>query len=263
MLFFAHYGLSQGDAGYDPRYDLDGNGEIEFSDFLVFVDSFGKGGPSQALSVSVCDRTGAVRDSIMALVPVSTCSDVTVAHLSAIDSLSLSGARLTELKAGDFSDLTCLTKLSLRDNQISSLPDGFFDDLTALSLLDLEDNQLTSIPSELFTLSNLTHLYLNSNQLAGEIPKQLGKLSNLTRLYLHRNQLVGGIPSELGNLSNLEFLLLQDNTSLMGALPQSLTGLTKLEQFYFNNTGLCAPLDAAFQMWLQDIAEASGSNCSG
>ena len=171
LAFVEKFGSRQGDETYQAKYDLDGNGVIEFSDFLVFVDSFGKGGPSQALSVSVCDRTGAVRDSIMALVPVSTCGDVTVAHLSAIDSLSLSGARLTELKAGDFSDLTCLTKLNLRDNQISSLPDGFFDDLTTLSLLDLEDNQLASIPSELFTLSNLTHLYLSSNQLAGEIPK--------------------------------------------------------------------------------------------
>ena len=50
---------------YQARFDLDGDGEIAFSDFLVFVDSFGDTVPSL---VSVCDRTPAVRDSIMALV---------------------------------------------------------------------------------------------------------------------------------------------------------------------------------------------------
>ncbi len=42
LLFFAHYGLSQGDAGYDAKYDLDGNGIIGVSDFLIFVNSYGE-----------------------------------------------------------------------------------------------------------------------------------------------------------------------------------------------------------------------------
>ena len=267
--------------------------------------------PLQTVRVSVCDRTDAVRDAIMAFVPVSPCGDVTLTHLSAINSLLLEDANLTELKDSDFSDLTGLTNLSLKENQLSSLPDGLFDDLTALSWLNLRGNQLTSIPSELFTLPDLSHLYLwgnrligeipielgnlsnltllslHSNQLSGEIPPELGNLSNLTTLALHNNQLggeiptelgtlsnlthlsiwgnqlSGEIPTELGKLSNLEVLWLNDNASLMGALPQSLSGLTKLKQFYFNNTGLCAPLDAAFQTWLQGIEDAAGSNCSG
>ena len=40
LLFFVHYGLSQGDEGYDPRYDLDGNGTIGVMDFLIFVNSY-------------------------------------------------------------------------------------------------------------------------------------------------------------------------------------------------------------------------------
>ncbi len=119
------------------------------------------------------------------------------------------------------------------------------------------------IPKELGNLSNLTILALHNNQLAGEIPTELGILSNLTVLDLGDNQLSGEIPKELGNLSNLERLWLEDNASLTGAFPQSLTGLTKLKQFYFHNTGLCASLDAAFQAWFQGIAETSGSNCSG
>ena len=42
LLFFAHYGLSQGDAGYDARYDLDGNGIIGVMDFLIFSNSYGE-----------------------------------------------------------------------------------------------------------------------------------------------------------------------------------------------------------------------------
>ena len=42
LLFFAHYGLSQGDEGYDARYDLDGNGTIGVMDFLIFSNSYGQ-----------------------------------------------------------------------------------------------------------------------------------------------------------------------------------------------------------------------------
>ena len=41
LLFAAVFGRSQGDAGYDARYDLDGNGVIGFSDFLIFAGAFG------------------------------------------------------------------------------------------------------------------------------------------------------------------------------------------------------------------------------
>ena len=40
----AQFGLSQGDEGYDVRYDLDGDSTIGFGDFLIFVNAFGKGG---------------------------------------------------------------------------------------------------------------------------------------------------------------------------------------------------------------------------
>ena len=42
VQFAAQFGLSQGDEGYDARYDLDGNGAIGFSDFLIFASAFGK-----------------------------------------------------------------------------------------------------------------------------------------------------------------------------------------------------------------------------
>ena len=77
LLFVEQFGSSRGDGTYQAKYDLDGNGVIGIPDFLLFVDSFGKEVPSQTVVVPVCDRTRAVRDSIVALVPVSTCGDVT------------------------------------------------------------------------------------------------------------------------------------------------------------------------------------------
>ena len=44
VQFAAQFGLSQGDEGYDARYDLDSNGTIGFSDFLIFASAFGKEG---------------------------------------------------------------------------------------------------------------------------------------------------------------------------------------------------------------------------
>ena len=43
VLFAQHFGLRQGDAGFDARYDLDEDGAIAFSDFVEFAGAFGQG----------------------------------------------------------------------------------------------------------------------------------------------------------------------------------------------------------------------------
>ena len=42
LQFAAAFGQSQGDAGYDARYDLDEDGTVGFGDFLIFAGAFGK-----------------------------------------------------------------------------------------------------------------------------------------------------------------------------------------------------------------------------
>ena len=44
LSFVFKFGMRRGDAGYDARYDLDSDGEIGFSDGLIFIDQFGTGG---------------------------------------------------------------------------------------------------------------------------------------------------------------------------------------------------------------------------
>ena len=46
VQFAAQFGLSQGDEGYEGRFDLDGNGAIGFGDFLIFAGAFGNSTPS-------------------------------------------------------------------------------------------------------------------------------------------------------------------------------------------------------------------------
>ena len=46
LLFVAQFGLSEGDEGYEAKYDLDGDGTIGFGDFLIFANAFGKAASS-------------------------------------------------------------------------------------------------------------------------------------------------------------------------------------------------------------------------
>ena len=41
LLFASAFGRSQGEVGFDVRFDLDGNGAVSFPDFLVFAGQFG------------------------------------------------------------------------------------------------------------------------------------------------------------------------------------------------------------------------------
>ena len=149
-------------------------------------------------STLVCDRTPQMRDAIVAAVPgVSTCGDVTGAHLAAITELELEGQSIPALQVGDFDGLTALTTLDLDNNQLASLPEGIFDNLNALTTLHLAENQLSSLPAGIFdNLNTLTTLHLQSNQLSSLPADLFDGLTALTTLHLQSNQL-SSLPADL------------------------------------------------------------------
>ena len=153
-------------------------------------------------------------------------------------------------------------------NWLSGAPFGEWYGITTDSMgritgLSLFGNGLGGgIPPELGSLSNLEGLDLGFNQLSGGIPPELGSLFNLQSLHLSGNQLSGEVPPELGSLPNLQWLGLSAN-QLIGELPRSLIRLPALQWFlFFNNPGICAPVDNAFQTWLNRIANVYGSSCA-
>ena len=167
-------------------------------------------------------------------------------------------------------------QLSLSQNELSGTIPVELGNLTNLQRLSLWNNELSgTIPVELGNLTNLQRLSLWNNELSGTIPVELGNLTSLRSLYLWSNELSGAIPAELGNLTSLQQLYLNQN-ELSGPLPLTLSALSQLsvldirsisigstrtahtvrrlyKQFGAGATNLCAPLDTAFQVWLETI----------
>ena len=121
--------------------------------------------------VSVCDRTPAVRDAILAAVPgVNDCEDVTAADLASITELRFGGGEMITLQVHDFRGLTGLQYLQLHDT--TNLPAGIFDELTALETLSLFNNSLRSLPSDIFDkLTALKELDLLYNRRLDSLPR--------------------------------------------------------------------------------------------
>ncbi|KAH0678811.1 hypothetical protein KY284_019896 [Solanum tuberosum] len=104
--------------------------------------------------------------------------------------------------------------------------------LSQLVELNLADNQLTgSIPAALFNISSLHSLSLAINSLSGHLLLGEGNIvSNM-------NVLMGGIPPELGKLSNLRQLTFDNNSNLIGQIPEAILNISSLEviSFHYNN----------------------------
>ena len=282
LAFAGAFGTRSGDANFDARMDLDGSGAIDLSDFLAFVGVFGKPCPPQTsppVSIPDANLRAVIEDSL----GKARGAPITRAEMAALSSLQAPGSRIRDLTGLEHA--INLTVLNLDGNSISDVSPLF--SLGNLRTLLLQNNQLGgAIPKELSNLSNLEALWLGGNRFSGDIPAELGnlsrlgllglednelsgtippalgRLSNLGLLNLGNNRLSGAIPGELGSLSNLEVLDISRNAGLSGPLPGSFTGLGSLTQLHLGGTGLCAPVDAAFQTWLQGVRNKRGVvNC--
>ena len=184
----------------------------------------------------VCNRTAQVRNAILRATPVSTCGEVTEAHLAAITTLRANhtggASKPTELEIGDLSGLTALTRLELGYYPLGVvLPDGIFDDLVSLKELELYNaGPFTSVPDAILGLTALTYLNLGFNQLASLPTGAFDHMTQLTSLDLSGNDLSSlpaGIFDHLPTLTSLN-LEYNDLTSLPAGVFDRLPALTRL-----------------------------------
>ena len=53
LAFVAHFGTSSGEEGFEEEFDLTGDGKIDFDDFFAFVSNFGRTSPAKAVPKEV------------------------------------------------------------------------------------------------------------------------------------------------------------------------------------------------------------------
>ena len=186
---------------------------------------------------------------------------VWLGNLVQLEWLALSDNSLSGEIPPGLTNLRRLERLYLSGNRLTGRIPAWLGGLTNLRILTLGGSGLTGpIPRELGNLTNLETLYLWGLGLTGPIPAWLGSLGNLSQLSLSRNGLTGAIPPELGSLANLQRLWLYENP-LTGTVPESLTRLS-LAVFWIHDTGVCVPVDAAFQAWVATIEDFRGNTCT-
>ena len=194
---------------------------------------------------SVCGRTPAVRDAIVASVSgKNTCSAVTDTDLAGVIGnvvfnnrrhLNLAGKHIGSLKPGDFAGLTSVTEVNLNGAGLSALPAGIFDPLTALTKLTLTQNDLTSLPAGVFDRTTaLTTLYLNQNSLTSLPAGVFDKTTGLTELHLRWNSLTGLPAGVFDKATGLTTLYLGRNrlTSLPAGVFDKTTALQDLRLWH-------------------------------
>ncbi len=215
LAFVGQFGTRQGDGRYEAKYDLDSDGTIGFGDFLIFSSSFDKGG-SPPGGGSGGGSGGSTTD---VAIPDANLRAVIANKLG-----KASGAPISR------AEMATLTVLEAPNSNISDLTGLEF--ATGLTVLDLghesvdgrwiNSNEISDL-SPLSGLNSLTQLNLDMNLISDV--SALSGLTNLTRLFLTSN-LISDV-SPLSNLTNLTRLRLRDNLISDVAL-SGLTNLTWL-----------------------------------
>ncbi|WP_428275802.1 leucine-rich repeat domain-containing protein [Candidatus Palauibacter sp.] len=183
-------------------------------------------------------------------------------NLGRLRTLNLAYNDLTGPVPRELGNLANLRNLRLNGNDLTGGIPPELGDLEELTELSLSRNGLEGpIPRELGALSRLEKLWLYLNDLTGPIPAELGELSSLDLLSVSHNDLSGALPADIGRLGKLEYLNLTANGGLSGRLPAELAGLDRLTALLARGTGLCAPPDADFLVWLQRLEDAQVNPC--
>ena len=170
------------------------------------------GGTGRGAVASVCGRTPAVRDGIVAAAGVGGCGDVTSRALADVATLDVSDSGVTALRKEDFAGMANLRELSLGGAALSRLPAGIFDGLSSLEHLSVSGTGVEALPERVFgDLHGLRTLSLADNALAALPPGAFAGMRNLERLDLSGNRLESLPPDVFAGLWRLAELRLAGN----------------------------------------------------
>ena len=228
LLFVGAFDSREGQENYDAKYDLNGNGEIDFPDFLLFVDSYGKevstpsGGDSGAMQVVIPDAN--LRAALERLFSKASGAPITRDEMAIATGFRARDANIRDLTGLEFA--INLEQLYLGDNSISDLSP--LSGMTSLKRLDLNFNSISDV-SALSGLTRLVRLDLQINSISDV--SALSGLTNLQRLDLAGNAITE--VSALSGLTSLRLLYIQINSI---SEVSALSGLTSLEILYLGST---------------------------
>lgn len=102
--------------------------------------------------------------------------------------------------------LTQLETLSMSGNKLSGSLPNEIGSLTSLTYLSLSDNSISGpIPRDIGKLHKLVWLGLDSNQLTGPVPEEMEYLTELGNVGFFDNEQLSGTPSFLCNVSIFDY----------------------------------------------------------
>lgn len=166
---------------------------------------------------------------------------------------------ITELRAGDFAELTGLRRLWLFYNELRELPAGVFSGLSQLVQINLAFNRLRELPAGLLSgLSRLEDVSIQENELTRLPPDLLEGLTRLQGVWMYGNELTELPAGLFSDAVNLEEANLWGNR--LRALPADIfSGLPYLQGVNLSDN-LLEELDVGVFSGLTDLASLNLSN---
>lgn len=161
-------------------------------------------------------------------------------YATSLDSIDLSGNRLTSLAAEAFAGQPGLRNLSLAENAFTDFPLAALGRATTLRSLDLGSNKLATVPDDAFAaMSGLEFLFLDENELTGLGAATFADNPGLRHLDLSSNRLTtleAATFSGLGALAHLEL-----DKNLIVELPSDAFGdLGALTELYLGQNSIAS-----------------------
>ncbi|XP_031831775.1 uncharacterized protein LOC116426648 isoform X2 [Nomia melanderi] len=142
---------------------------------------------------------------------ISDINGTALLSLQQLQSLDLSGNKISVSKYGSFRAPNCLTHLNLNMNQLRMIENGSLDNLTSLEELRLNKNHLTQLKDLFTNLKTLRILELNRNELQTIQGLSFKGLNSLKELRLKRNKIDTLEDGAFWPLKNLTMLQLDFN----------------------------------------------------